>query len=131
MIRCLYQCFQHVSVIISLFHSRFHRLAHPDGEVAVARACAAAGTIYVYNYDFSNVGIAPVAEASGDGVRFASIYILKDRDFVQYALDMIAQHGFSAVIVTCDHPHNSVRDYTLPIFAAIGEPEFLDESVFQ
>ncbi len=55
------------------------KLAHPDGEVAVARAAAAAGVPMVLS-TAASCTIEEVAEASGDGQRWFQLYWPKDRD---------------------------------------------------
>ncbi len=53
---------------------------------------------------------------------------MKDRGFVQFLLDRIHALGcFAAIVVTCDHPHDRVRDYTVPVFDRDCDPTFVAE----
>ena len=76
---------------------------------------------YMYHASHSpQVGIEDVVAASGDGVRFASIYLFKDKAYVQHAVRQISSLGFSAIIITCDHPHDRVKNSSVPYCDASG-----------
>ena len=102
----------------------FHRLAHPDGdwpgEAATARGAASSGCNYCYNIAYSTVSAAAV-EAAAPAVsspRWAHVYLFKDRQFVLWMLRLAESQNFAAVVVTCDHAHDRVRDMTMPAFDA-------------
>lgn len=107
----------------------FHRLAHADGEAATARGAAAAGCNYCYNVAYSTVGAAEVAAAApaATSPRWAHLYLFKDRAFVLWMVRLAERSGFAALIVTCDHAHDRVRDMTMPAFdAGCGGPARAD-----
>ena len=98
----------------------FHRLAHDDGEVATARAAAVSGAGYVYSMMLSNTACETVAaeKAESKGAQWAAMYILKDRDYTLHIIRQAEEHGFHALVVTCDHPTERVKTSTMPYFAA-------------
>lgn len=83
----------------------FQRLAHPEGEVAAARAAASAGTIYC----LSTVATAAPAEIT-EGVRFFQLYVFKDRGFTRALIERAVEAGFSAILLTADTPHLGRRE---------------------
>lgn len=87
----------------------FQRLAHPDGELATARAAAGAGTIFCLS-TVATASPAEIAEAAPDGVRWFQLYVFKDRGFTRELLERAAAAGFSAVLLTADTPHLGRRE---------------------
>src|SRR6266511_1724312 len=85
------------------------RLAHPDGELATARAAAGAGTIFCLS-TVASASPAEIAEAAPDGVRWFQLYVFKDRGFTRELLARAAAAGFSAVLLTADTPHLGRRE---------------------
>ena len=79
------------------------RLLHPDGEVATARAAAAAGTLMCVSSTTSSAHD-EIAEAAGPAPRWLQLYVLRDR---QRTLAHIAEargQGYSALALTVDLP---------------------------
>jgi L-lactate dehydrogenase (cytochrome) len=94
------------------------RLFHPDGESAVARAAAAAGTYY----SLSTVGatsIEDVAEAC-NGAKCFQIYVMKDRGLTREFIQRSRDAGFNSLMLTVDIPVAGYRErelrygFTLP-----------------
>ncbi|MGH2697600.1 MAG: alpha-hydroxy acid oxidase [Actinomycetota bacterium] len=95
-----------------------HKLAHPDGELAAARATSDANALMCLS-TLSTYSIEEVAEQSS-GPRWFQLYVHKERaiatDLVQRAVDT----GYSAIVVTADLPVPGYRerelahDLTLP-----------------
>jgi isopentenyl diphosphate isomerase/L-lactate dehydrogenase-like FMN-dependent dehydrogenase len=94
-----------VSMPILVAPVAFQRLAHPDGEVAAARAAARAGTIYC----LSTVATSAPAEIT-EGVRWFQLYVFKDRGFTRSLVEGAAAAGFSAILLTADTPHLGRRE---------------------
>ena len=94
-----------VSMPIGVAPVAFQRLAHPEGEVATARAAARAGTIF----SLSTVATASPAEITG-GVRFFQLYVFKDRGFTRGLIEQAVDAGFSAILLTADTPHLGRRE---------------------
>ncbi|NKE59671.1 alpha-hydroxy-acid oxidizing protein [Lentzea sp. PSKA42] len=78
----------------------FHKLAHPDGELATARA--AAGTILVSSMA-STVPIADVVAAATGPVWF-QLYVQPDPEVTQALVRRAERAGCTALVVTVDSP---------------------------
>jgi isopentenyl diphosphate isomerase/L-lactate dehydrogenase-like FMN-dependent dehydrogenase len=92
-----------VSMPLGVAPFAMQRLLDPDGEVATARAAAAAGTLMCVSTVTSS-SHAEVAAASGSSPRWLQLYVLRDR---QRTLDHLAEAregGYSAVVLTVDIP---------------------------
>lgn len=77
------------------------RAVHPDGELAMARATAAAGGLMVVS---SNAGT-PFAEIGATGVHWwLQVYLPADRTLAAPMLDRAVAAGASAVVLTVDTP---------------------------
>jgi 4-hydroxymandelate oxidase len=79
----------------------FHRLAHPDGEVATGRAAAATGTIMITGMA-STVAVEDVA-ATGATLWF-QLYVQSDRGFTVDVVERAEAAGCRALVVTVDSP---------------------------
>jgi 4-hydroxymandelate oxidase len=86
----------------------FQDLAHPDGEVAVARAAAAAGTILVLSSTSSH-RIEAVAAATR-GRKWFQLYVHQDRGFTRDTLRRAYEAGFEAIVFTADAPYLGKRE---------------------
>jgi isopentenyl diphosphate isomerase/L-lactate dehydrogenase-like FMN-dependent dehydrogenase len=90
----------------------FQGLAHPDGEKAMARGAATAGTIMCLS-TLSTVGIEEVAEAAPHGARWFQLYWGPDRARVQDLVERAAAAGYGAIVVTVDLPEVGRRERDL------------------
>jgi isopentenyl diphosphate isomerase/L-lactate dehydrogenase-like FMN-dependent dehydrogenase len=90
----------------------YQRMAHPEGELAVARSAAAAGTIMCLS-SFSTSSTADVASAASGGARWFQLYWHPDRGVTQRMLDQARESGFSAVLFTVDLPVLGPRERDL------------------
>jgi len=90
----------------------FQRLAHPDGELATARAAAAAGTVMCQS-SLSSVTPAELAGAAPGGRRWFQLYWSADRGFTRELLAEVAEAGFEAVALTVDFPAPGRRERDL------------------
>jgi 4-hydroxymandelate oxidase len=110
----------------------YQRMAHPEGEVAVARAAAAAGTIMCLS-SFATSAPEDVGGAA-EGARWFQLYWHPDRGVTKQMLDQAREAGFSAVVLTVDLPVLGPRerdlrtgfalhpDYRLEVYAsALGD----------
>ena len=86
-----------------------HALADPEGEVATARAAAAAGSLLILS-TLSSRTLEDVAEASGDGRRWFQLYVQKDRDLTAELVKRADAAGYSAIVLTADLPVVGARD---------------------
>jgi isopentenyl diphosphate isomerase/L-lactate dehydrogenase-like FMN-dependent dehydrogenase len=85
----------------------YQRLAHPDGEVATARAAAEAGTIMVV----STTAYDRLEEIAGatSGPKWWQLYVFQDRGFTGEMLTRVADAGFGAICWTVDFPVGGLR----------------------
>jgi isopentenyl diphosphate isomerase/L-lactate dehydrogenase-like FMN-dependent dehydrogenase len=81
------------------------RLAHPDGEQAVARAAGAAGTIMCLS---SVATCAPRDLPSGK--RWFQVYIWRDRAKTEAAIEEAIESGFAALVLTVGVPYLGRRE---------------------
>ena len=91
----------------------FQRLAHPDGELAMAYAAAALGAGVVLSTQAS-VSLEAVAQAvlpdPGRGPLWFQLYLQHDRGFTQALVQRAEAAGYEALVLTVDAPSSGVRD---------------------
>ena len=87
----------------------FHRLAHPEGEIATARAAQATGTIMCLS-TLATTSPAALAEAVPDVGRWFQLYVSKDRGVSREVVAQAAARGFEALVVTVDLPAVGIRE---------------------
>jgi 4-hydroxymandelate oxidase len=78
-------------------------LAHPDGEVATARAAAAAGIPFALSTT-SSCSIEDVAEAAPHGTRWFQLYTQADPGRSRALVERAVGSGYSAIVLTVDLP---------------------------
>lgn len=100
---------QDVSMPVLVAPTAFHRLAHPEGELATARAAAAAGTVMCLS-TLASVSPAELAAAAPEGRRWFQLYWPRDRGFTQELLAATVEAGFSALVLTVDFPAAGRRE---------------------
>jgi isopentenyl diphosphate isomerase/L-lactate dehydrogenase-like FMN-dependent dehydrogenase len=97
----------------------FHRLADPEGELATARAAAAAGTVMCLS-TLSSVSPAELAAAAPGAPQWFQLYWSRDRGFTAELVASVAEAGFRAIVLTVDFPVAGRRErdlrleFTLP-----------------
>ena len=84
-------------------------LAHPDAEVAVARAAAAAGVPFVLS-TMSSRSMEEVSAGAPDGVRWFQLYTQVDPGRSRELVQRAEAAGYSAIIVTVDLPVLGYRE---------------------
>jgi isopentenyl diphosphate isomerase/L-lactate dehydrogenase-like FMN-dependent dehydrogenase len=90
----------------------FQRLAHPDGELATARAAASAGTVMCLS-TIATVSPADVAAAVPNAPRWFQLYVFRDEGVTRSLLEQAAAAGFSAIVLTADTPYLGRRERDL------------------
>jgi isopentenyl diphosphate isomerase/L-lactate dehydrogenase-like FMN-dependent dehydrogenase len=90
----------------------FQRLAHPDGEPAMARAAAAAGTVMCLS-TLATAGPGEVAAAAPGGHRWMQIYVFRDRGVTRHLIEEATAAGFEAIALTVDAPYPGARERDL------------------
>lgn len=96
-----------VSMPVLIAPTAFQRMADPDGEVATARAAAAAGTVMTLSTIASST-IEEVAEVGG--ARWFQLYVYKDRGVTEELVKRAVASGYTALVLTVDTPVLGLRD---------------------
>jgi isopentenyl diphosphate isomerase/L-lactate dehydrogenase-like FMN-dependent dehydrogenase len=90
----------------------YHKLAHPDGEVATARAAGATGTIICLS-TFATTEIGALAQAAPDAPRWFQLYVFSDRGVSRELVARAVESSYEALVVTVDLPVGGVREREL------------------
>jgi lactate 2-monooxygenase len=110
-------------------------LAHPDGELAVARAAAAAQVPMILS-TASSTTMEAVAAASDGGQRWFQLYWPKDRAVAASLLGRAQAAGYGVLVVTLDtrilgwRPRDLDNGY-LPFLQGVGIQNYLSDPAFQ
>jgi lactate 2-monooxygenase len=109
-------------------------IAHPEGELAPARAAAEARVPFILSTAASH-SIEEVAGAMGDAPRWFQLYWVSDREIVASLVARAAASGYSAIVVTLDtlvlgwRPRD-LRNAYLPFREGEGIAQFTSDPVF-
>ncbi|MGH3038312.1 MAG: alpha-hydroxy acid oxidase, partial [Gaiellaceae bacterium] len=108
-----------IAMPLGVAPTSLQRVAHPDGEGALARAAAAVGTVYTLA-SLASVRPRELAEAAPEALRWFQLYLSRDRGFTSELLAEAAEAGFTALVLTVDLPAAGPRErdlrsgFTLP-----------------
>jgi isopentenyl diphosphate isomerase/L-lactate dehydrogenase-like FMN-dependent dehydrogenase len=103
----------------------YQKMAHPDGELATARAAASAGTVMIVSSTTADF-LEDVAAASGFA-KWWQLYVLTDRARSEEMLRRVHDAGYVAICLTVDFPvaglrHRDTRTgFSMPIGPADAE----------
>ena len=97
----------------------YQRMAHPDGELAMARGAAAAGAVNCLS-TLATATIEEVAAAAPDAARWFQLYWSRDRGVVRDVVDRAAAAGYEALMVTVDLPALGPGEHTVSLRAFDG-----------
>lgn len=79
----------------------FQRVAHPDGEVGMARAAASAGTVMC----LSTMATATPQDVAATGAqRWFQLYVFRDEGVTRELVAQARASGFTALVLTVDTP---------------------------
>ena len=104
---------------IGIAPSAFHRIAHPDGEAATARAAAQAGSLYVVS-SRASMRPAEIAAVAPSAPRWFQVYVWAERSVTADLVAEASESGYQALVLTGDTPvlGRRLRDeqnaFTLP-----------------
>jgi 4-hydroxymandelate oxidase len=104
-----------LSMPIVVSPTAFHRLAHPGGEVATARAVAAAETLLIVAMAATTT-LEAIAEAARDGAPdgdpalWFQLYLQPDLAFTESLVHRAEEAGYRALVVTVDSPVFGLRE---------------------
>jgi 4-hydroxymandelate oxidase len=99
---------QNVSIPILVAPTAFHKLACEQGEIAVARAAKAAGTLFILS-SLSNTAMESVF-AQAASPRWFQLYIYKDREITLELVKRAEAAGAEAIVLTVDAPGLGTRE---------------------
>lgn len=98
-----------VSMPILVAPIAYQGLVDPEGELAMARAAAAAGTVMCLSTLATNRP-GPVAAAAPGGRRWFQLYCFKDEGVTGALMDEAVECGYEAIVVTVDAPCGGNRE---------------------
>ncbi len=99
---------QKISMPVMIAPTAFHRMAHEDGEVAVAKAAGEADTIMILS-TLSNSDIEDVVKASKQNIWF-QLYVYKDIGVTKELVKRAETAGCKALVLTVDAPLLGIRE---------------------
>jgi 4-hydroxymandelate oxidase len=120
-----------LSIPVLLAPTALHRLAHPEGERATARAAAAAGTLMTLS-TVSSVALEEVASSAPSAPRWFQLYCFPERPDTEALIARAHRAGYRAIVLTVDAPILGRRErdlrngFTVPEGMAAhpaGQPE--------
>ncbi|RWS31199.1 hydroxyacid oxidase 1-like protein, partial [Leptotrombidium deliense] len=97
-----------VSMPICVSPTAMQRMAHPDGEIATAKACQTTNTIMTLS-TIATSSIEEVANAAPSAVKWFQLYIYKDRKVTEHLIRRAESNGFEALVLTIDSPFFGTR----------------------
>jgi isopentenyl diphosphate isomerase/L-lactate dehydrogenase-like FMN-dependent dehydrogenase len=110
-------------------------VAHPDGELASARAAAHVGVPLIASTAASHT-IEQISEAAGEQACWYQLYWPRDRDLARSFIARAEQSGYEAIVVTLDtwllgwRPAD-LTDGFLPFLRGEGNASYLADPVFR
>lgn len=87
-------------------------LAHPDGELATARACKKAGVVMGLS-SFATTTLEDVAKENGSNPHMLQLYLFEEREHTVKMLRRAKKAGYKAVFLTVDTPMLGRRNLDL------------------
>lgn len=107
-----------VSMPVLIAPTAMQKLAHPDGEIGMARAAEQVGTLMVVSTT-ATIGLAEVAAAT-PAPKWFQVYIYQARDYTARLIERAVAAGYKALVLTVDAPMLGRRErdirsgFTLP-----------------
>jgi lactate 2-monooxygenase len=110
-------------------------LAHPEGELAMARAAAEVGVPFVASTAASHT-IEQIAQAAGALPRWYQLYWPRERELARSFVERAERAGYSAIVLTLDtwmlgwRPADLTNGF-LPFLWGEGNRNYLEDPVFR
>jgi isopentenyl diphosphate isomerase/L-lactate dehydrogenase-like FMN-dependent dehydrogenase len=98
-----------VSMPVLVAPVAYQGLVDPEGEAAMARAAAAAGTVMCLS-TLATMRPRPVAEAAPGGRRWFQLYCFRDAGVTRALIEEAVECGYEAIVVTVDAPRGGNRE---------------------
>ncbi|XP_076339476.1 2-Hydroxyacid oxidase 1-like isoform X1 [Tachypleus tridentatus] len=99
---------QPVNFPVGVAPMAMQKMAHPDGEVATARAAAAVGIVMTLS-TIATSSIEEVAEAKPNGLLWFQLFIHRDRKVTEELVRRAENAGYRAFVLTIDTPVFGLR----------------------
>ena len=96
-----------VATPLAIAPSAYHRLVHPDGEVATAQGASAVDALYVVSI-FASRRLEDIA-SSASGPLWLQLYWLRQREALVALIDRAVAAGYRALVLTIDIPRMGRR----------------------
>ncbi|XP_055590837.1 2-Hydroxyacid oxidase 1-like [Uranotaenia lowii] len=103
---------QQYSMPIGISPTAMQRMAHPDGEVASAKAAASRNTLFALS-TLSTSSLEEVSEATPKVPKWFQLYIFKDRKITEKLVRRAEKAGYQAIALTVDAPTLGLRRASL------------------
>jgi isopentenyl diphosphate isomerase/L-lactate dehydrogenase-like FMN-dependent dehydrogenase len=103
-----------VSMPVLIAPLAFQRMAHPDGELATARAAAAAGTIMCLSTAATRSPSEILAGCEA-GARWFQVYVFANRGLTERLIAEAIECSFEALVLTVDTPFLGRRERDLRV----------------
>ncbi|MFK2825717.1 alpha-hydroxy-acid oxidizing protein [Bacillus sp. B190/17] len=110
------------------------KLAHPEGELATARAAAAMNIPFILSTVASH-SIEEVAAAAPDGSKWFQLYWSSNEDISFSMVERAEKAGYEAIVVTVDtimpgFREGDIRNQFSPISKGLGKANYINDPVF-
>jgi isopentenyl diphosphate isomerase/L-lactate dehydrogenase-like FMN-dependent dehydrogenase len=100
---------EEVSMPVLVAPVAYQGLVDPEGEAAMARAAASAGTVMCLS-TLATMRPRPVAEAAPGGRRWFQLYCFRDEGVTRALIEEAVDCGYEAIVVTVDAPRGGNRE---------------------
>jgi isopentenyl diphosphate isomerase/L-lactate dehydrogenase-like FMN-dependent dehydrogenase len=97
---------------IGIGPTAFHRLVHPDGEVATANAAKARNAPMIVSA-MSSIPLEDIAAVSGHPALWLQSYFFRDREATDELIERAARAGYQAVVMSAGCPVVGKREQSL------------------
>ncbi|XP_077491660.1 2-Hydroxyacid oxidase 1-like [Amblyomma americanum] len=104
-----------ITMPVGISPAPFHRMAHPDGELATARAVEAAGTVMILSM-FSTTSLEDVRDAAPKALLWFQVFIHPNRSATQKLVLRAQNAGYRALVCTVDAPVGGTKSGTFGEF---------------
>src|SRR2546425_2178914 len=109
--------------------------AYPEGDLAVARAAAAAGVPWVVS-TAASAPMEAIADVMGDAPRWYQLYWVSDREVVASLVQRAEAAGYAAIVLTLDTLQlgwrvRDLKNRYLPFILGEGTGQFTSDPVFR
>jgi isopentenyl diphosphate isomerase/L-lactate dehydrogenase-like FMN-dependent dehydrogenase len=116
------------------------KMAHADGEVGLARAAAAAGTVYTLS-TMATASPRELADAVPEAMRWFQLYVFTDEGLMRAVIEQARDAGYSALVLTVDTPRFGNREsqartdfsvgFTVPALGEIADANMAPQAHFR